>query len=300
MAKHTLIIGTRGSTLALRQAELADKALRTAHPGVSVEISIINTEGDGNERPIPLDVVGKGWFTKEIEDALLAERIDIAAHSLKDLPEQLPPGLGLVAFLPRADARDALVSTGDRTLADISKGARVGTDSERRKVQLLALRPDLNVASIRGNVPTRLKKLDDGLYDAIVLAAAGLERLGLAQRIAQYFTSDEMTPAPGQGTIALETRLNDSETNELLRLIDDQNAAMTALAERAFAKEAGGGCKSPTGAWAEISGETLLLTGMLGKDGGIERGSISGSLTEAATLGARLAGELRGRLEAHE
>jgi hydroxymethylbilane synthase len=298
--RERLTIGTRGSNLALKQAELAREALITAYPELVVEYKIIKTEGDGNERPIPLDTVGKGWFTKEIEVELLAGTVDIAAHSLKDLPEVLPEGLKLGAFLQREDARDVLVSIGNKKLQELAVYARVGTDSARRKVQLLALRPDLTVESIRGNVNTRLHKLDEGLYDAVVLALAGLKRLGMENRVAQYFTTTEITPAPGQGIITLETRADDQELNELLAKISDTHATVAAKIERAFAQEVAGGCKSPTGAYATIDhANNIHLIAMLGDDSGIERGEASGSLEEAEQLGRSLARKLRNNLANH-
>jgi len=260
-----VVIGTRGSELALAQSEIVRQKLRAVEPGLAVEIKIIKTQGDVDASPIPLDTVGKGWFTKEIEDALLAGSIDLAVHSLKDLPEDLPEGLRIGAFPEREDARDVLVSAGNLPLAGLRKGAVIGTDSMRRKMQILALRSDVTVESVRGNVPTRVKKLRDGHYDAIVIAAAGLIRLGLQKEIAHYFSVDEITPAPGQGILAVELRADDAARAELVKKINDPEAEAAATAERTFSARVGGGCKEPVGAYAAREGERMMLQGMLAR-----------------------------------
>lgn len=293
MASEKIVIGTRGSKLALLQAEIVRQSLATTS-NATIEIKIVKTEGDSNFSPIPLDTVGKGWFTKEIEKELSKGGIDIATHSLKDLPEQLPAGLCISAYLDRADPRDVLVSNGGVELKELKAGAVVGTDSLRRKVQLLALRPDLRVESIRGNVLTRIKKLDTGDYDAIVIAAAGLLRLGLQERITQYFSVLEITPAPGQGILAIETRIDDTKTNELVKNTEDQLARDVALAERSFSAALGGGCKTPLGAHTTIDDSVLSLDGMVADDSGrIARAQVSGARDKAVLLGAELAGKLQ-------
>lgn len=293
LMKSPLIVGTRGSDLALKQADITTHALLRAEPTLTVEIKIIKTEGDTNQSPIPLDVVGKGWFTKEIEQALLEGSVDIAAHSLKDLPELLPPGLHIGAYLEREDARDVLVSKNNSALDALPQGAVVGTDSLRRKVQLLALRSDLAVVSIRGNVPTRVQKLVSGDYDALVLAAAGLKRLGMEDTITQYFEVSDMTPAPGQGTLALEVRKDDTALATLLAAIQDADAAHASTIERSFSRAMGGGCKSPTGAYAFREGDQWVIIGMQADfEHTIVREEMRAPLHESEWLGERLAQKL--------
>lgn len=285
-----IIIGTRGSDLALIQSEIVRKKILALDPKLTVEFKVIKTEGDVNTSPIPLDTVGKGWFTKEIEAELLDGTIHLAVHSLKDLPETLPVGLRIGAFPGREDARDVLVSRGNVQLKDLPRGARVGTDSTRRRVQVLAMRSDLIVTSMRGNVPTRVKKVDENQYDAAILAAAGLKRLGLEKRIAQYFSIDEITPAPGQGILAVEVKDN----FDLLEKLNDHTTQVAAGAERAFSKVVGGGCKEPVGAYAEIKGEDIILHGMIAPEDGskIVRDSIKGNVHEALVLAKTLADKL--------
>jgi hydroxymethylbilane synthase len=291
-APGKIVIGTRGSALARIQTVLAAAALRAAAPSIEIEVRIITTTGDVNQAPIPLDENGKGWFTKEIEEALLAREIDIAVHSLKDMPDELPPGLMLAADLPREDARDVLVAKEGMTLATLPKGSKVGTDSARRRVQALAVNPELEVVSVRGNVPTRIEKLDRGEYDALILAAAGLVRLGTTDRIREYLEQDVMTSAPGQGIMAIEARADDAVVLALLQKASDEDAARAAMIERAFSRAVGGGCKSPVGAYAEIEGGIARLVGMIETDHGIVRGERSASVSESDGLGAMLAKEL--------
>ncbi|MDO8518009.1 MAG: hydroxymethylbilane synthase [bacterium] len=293
--KSPLTIGTRGSDLALKQADITKRALLRAEPALEIEIQIIKTEGDTNQSPIPLDVVGKGWFTKEIEQALLGGAIDIATHSLKDLPESLSPGLHIGAYLEREDARDVLVSNNNRILDALPRGAVIGTDSLRRKVQILALRSDLVVVSIRGNVPTRIQKLASGDYDALVLASAGLKRLGMEDTITQYFEVGDMTPAPGQGTLALETKVGGAELQKLLTAIQDTDAAEASNIERSYSLAMGGGCKSPTGAYAFREGDQWVLLGMRADSSmRIVREEMRAPLGESAQLGEMLAKKLLG------
>jgi hydroxymethylbilane synthase len=288
-----IVIGTRGSELALVQAELTKKALLAAEPTLSIETKIITTEGDVNQKPIPLDVNGKGWFTKEIEEELLKGTIDIAVHSLKDVGDEMPPGLVLAAYLPREDARDVLLTKNGETLETLPLGAVVGTDSARRKVQLLAIRSDLKVESVRGNVPTRITKMETGTYDALILAAAGLKRLSIEDRIVRYFEQSEMTSAPGQGIMAIQTRENEIELLSLLARVNDEEAARAARTERAFSHAVGGGCKSPTAAYASQNGDTMHLVGMtLDSKEKIVRGEMNASVSESETLGELLAKKL--------
>lgn len=259
---RTIVIGTRGSALARVQADITARALAAADPLVRAQVRVIETRGDIDQRPIPLDTIGKGWFTQEIETALSDGTIDLAVHSLKDMAEEMPQGLCIGAYLPREDARDALVTKNGEALEDLRQGAIIGTDSARRQVQMLALRPDVRMESLRGNVPTRLEKLAAQNYDAIIVAAAGLKRLGLEAHITRYFDIHEMTPAPGQGTLALQARVGDAALAHLLEQINDPDAARAAHIERSFSKAMGGGCKSPTGAYAFRQESECVLLGM--------------------------------------
>jgi hydroxymethylbilane synthase len=288
-----VVIGTRGSKLALAQTELVRAALALAHPDLRIAIERITTKGD-LVQDRPLSAIGdKGLFVAEIEQALREGRIDIAVHSAKDLPSALPPDMALAAFPRRADPRDVLVARDGRRLAELPQGARVGTTSPRRACQLRALRPDLLIADLRGNVDTRLRKLHEGQYDAIVLAAAGLDRLALADRVTEYLHTEIMLPAGGQGALALEVRAADEATAALLAPLDDQATRAAVLAERAFLAQIGGGCHTPIGAYAHLDVDTLSLAGMIGaRDGRVVRGELSGPAGDPATLGVRLAEEI--------
>ena len=282
-----LTIGSRGSKLALWQAEHV-KALLGAK-GVETRIEIIKTVGD-RVQDVPISLLGaKGVFTKEIEDALLAGEIDLAVHSLKDLMTTLPEGLVLAATPEREDPHDALAGC---TLADLKEGARVGTSSSRRAAQLRLLRPDLLILEIRGNVDTRLRKLDEGQYDAVVLAAAGLRRLGLGERIAYQFDTSEMTPAPGQGALAIETRANGAGY-DAARLLHDEEVFTAVTAERAVLEALGGGCQVPIGAYAEIFASTIHLRAMIARDGEIFREAGDGHVSSAREFGLAMGERLR-------
>jgi hydroxymethylbilane synthase len=288
-----VVIGTRGSKLALIQTDMVRTALERAHADLRIEVEQITTKGDVIlDRP--LSAIGdKGLFVTEIEDALRAGRIDLAVHSAKDLPSELPPDMTLAAFPPREDPRDALVARDGLCLAGLPRGARVGTSSLRRACQLRALRPDLQIAELRGNVDTRLRKLREGQYDAIVLAAAGLLRLGLAGEISEYLDPTEMQPAVSQGILGIETRAGDEAMAALLAPLDDPAARAAASAERAFLARIGGGCQVPLGAYAHLDGATLVLSGMIGAlDGRLVRGARSGPASHPAALGTRLAEKL--------
>jgi hydroxymethylbilane synthase len=288
-------IGTRGSKLALAQTNMIRDALLAAHPGLNIAVERITTRGDVIlDRP--LSAIGdKGLFVTEIEDALRARRIDLAVHSAKDLPSELPPDMAIAAFPRRADPRDALVSRGGLRLADLPAGARLGTSSLRRACQLRHLRPDLRVEDLRGNVDTRLRKLREGLYDAIVLAAAGLERLGLSGEVSEYLDPADMLPAVGQGILAIEIRDDDSATAALLAPLDDPAARVAATAERAFLARIGGGCQVPVAAWARLENDSLALDGLIGaRDGRLVRAELAGPASDPAALGARLAERLLG------
>lgn len=282
------MIGARGSALSLRQVEIVVNALRSSHADVSIEVREIKTEGDRSSRPLS-EIGGLGVFTKAIEDALLSREIDIAVHSLKDLPPALTAGLTLAAIPARADVRDALVTRGGRTLAGLPPGARIGTGSERRAAQLKAMRADIETAEIRGNVPTRIAKVDSGDYDGAVLAMAGLERLGLMARASQIFSVDEMTPAVGQGALGIEVRADDVAAIALVAAIEHADTRAAVTAERAFLARLGAGCRMPVGAHATIAGATITMRAMIGDDNGIGRDEISGAAGDADALGAKLA-----------
>lgn len=262
---RTFIVGTRGSRLALAQTGLVVDALKAAHPDAQFELREITTQGDRSTRPLS-EIGGQGVFTKAIEDALLAGEIDIAIHSMKDLPPALTPGLVIAAVPKRGDPRDALVTKDGRTLTDLPPGARIGTGSARRAVQLKAIRADVECVEIRGNVDTRIRKVDDGEYDAIVVAMAGLERLGLADRASQVFSVDEMVPSPGQGALAVQVRADDAEASELVALIDVESTRIAVDAERDFLASIGAGCRLPVGAHAVADGGVMSLQTVVGTD----------------------------------
>lgn len=285
-----LVLGTRGSALARRQAELVVSALQRAVPGLEVETRIVHTEGD-RRTDEPLEVMaGEGVFVKDIEHRLLEDEIDIAVHSLKDMPASTPDGLTIGAVLPRANARDALVSGRGQTLVELPNNARIGSDSRRRAVQLLAMRPDLRVESIRGNVDTRIAKTESGEYDAVVLALAGLERLGLRERANQVFELDELLPAVGQAVLAVECRAGDEETLSLLATIEDSPTRQAIVAERAFLRRLGTGCSLPIGCYGEVTDGTLRLRAFVANEAGrIAKGSSQGPASAAARTGDMLA-----------
>jgi hydroxymethylbilane synthase len=294
--KDTLVIGTRGSKLALVQASIVAEALQQELTDISIETKIITTKGDVNSSPIPLDTVGKAWFTAEIEDALTAGGIDLAIHSLKDVPPEIMAGTVMMPILMRADPRDVLISKSGASLADLAHGATIGTDSSRRRAQLLALRPDLLVRSIRGNVDTRLRKLKEEDYDAIVIAAAGLARLGLPEVVTEYLDATTFIPAPGQGVLAAQARSDDTQLLGLLKKLQDDATVAAVEAERAFVAAIGGGCKSPIGACAIIDAEMLTLHGMISSDDGTDTryDRETGAVTDASAIGARLAERMHG------
>ncbi|HSW97665.1 MAG TPA: hydroxymethylbilane synthase [Candidatus Saccharimonadales bacterium] len=290
-----IIIGTRGSQLSIAQTNIIKDKLLELHPQLEIELNLITTKGDVNMTPIPLDTVGKGWFTKEIDKALLQGEIDVAVHSLKDLPEILPKGLLLAATPEREDARDVLVSRKNLSLDKLPTGAIIGTDSIRRKIQILHKRPDLIVKSVRGNVNTRLAKLESGEYDALILAAAGLIRLGFENKITEYFSVDDVVPSPGQGTLAIVVKETNDKLISFIKKINYSTTVMATEAERAFSKELGGGCKTPTGAYAECKNDRITIYGMLGSLDGknITKQKLEGHCSQAKELGKELAKTLR-------
>ncbi|MBL8216827.1 MAG: hydroxymethylbilane synthase [Bryobacterales bacterium] len=280
-----LKIGSRGSQLALWQSNWVKDQL--AAKGIAAEIEIIHTTGD-KITDVPLSQVGsKGLFTKEIEEALLDKRVDLAVHSMKDMPTDLPDGLTIAAVPPREDPRDALIGY---KLNDLPRYARVGTSSLRRTAQLKALRPDLRIESIRGNVDTRLRKLDEGLFDAIVLAAAGLTRLGWKDRITEYLSADVMCPAVGQGALAIETRSDQGEGFQAARSLNDNRTALCVAAERALLAEMGGGCQVPLGAHAKKDNLLHLQAVVVSPDGEkVVRNKTTGDPRHPEKIGQRLA-----------
>ena len=298
--ERKIVIGTRGSVLALKQTDIVAAALKAARPSFAIEVRVIETHGDVNQQPIPLDTIGKGWFTKEIESALLDGTIDLAVHSLKDMAEEMPAGLMIGAYLPREDARDALITKRGEPLEKLKPSARIGTDSIRRQIQMRALRPGVQMESLRGNVPSRVEKLASGTYDAIILAAAGLIRLGLTDRITHYFGPHEMTPAPGQGVLAVQGRTSDEALAHVLHAINDPDTERAARIERTFSRVMGGGCKAPTGAHAFRDGEECRFIGMtVDTDGRVVREETRAPWGACDDLGEKLAQKLLHDRERH-
>ena len=281
-----IIIGTRGSKLAMWQTNWVAGLMTAAHPGLEIEIKEINTRGDATQAAnVPLSSFGeKGIFAKELEEALLAGEIDIAVHSMKDLAHTLPAGLTIGAVPPREHAGDALIGS---TLDDLPQGARVGTGSVRRRALFAERRPDLQLLECRGNVDTRLRKLDEGQYDAICLAVAGLRRLGLEHRITERLDPTWFIPDPGQGAVAVEARVDDARVLGILRLIDDPTASATTRAERAFLAAVGGSCQTPIGASAVLVDGQLSMRVMLASDGVVRRAEVKGDADKAEALGRR-------------
>ena len=291
---ETLRIATRKSPLALWQTEHVAARLRAAHPGLAVELLPLSTRGDEVLDRSLAEIGGKGLFLKELEVALAEGRADLAVHSLKDVPAKLDARFTLAAILARADCADAFVSNDCVSLDDLPQGARVGTSSLRRSAQLRARRPDLDIADLRGNVGTRLAKLDRGEYAAIILAVAGLQRMGFDARIRSRLAPPDWLPAPGQAAIAVETRIGDARVIDLLELLDNAGTRRAVAAERALNAELGGDCTMPLGAWCETCADgTLRLRGLLGdaRDGRLLRAEAMGE--DPAALGIAVARRLR-------
>lgn len=295
MARTEIRIATRKSPLALWQAEFVKAELEQAHPGLKVTLLTMTTKGD-----IILDtplakVGGKGLFVKELEVAMLEDRADIAVHSMKDVPVEFPEGLGLTVICEREDPRDAFVSNTYNSLDELPQGAIVGSSSLRRQCQLRAMRPDLEIRDLRGNVGTRLGKLDNGDYDAIILAAAGLKRLELEERIASFIEPEQSLPANGQGAVGIECRLDDAELIEMLKVLEHKPTRARVIAERAMNTALEGGCQVPIGAYAEIEGDNMWLRGLVGDPDGskILTDEIRGDVADAEKLGLELAEKLR-------
>lgn len=291
---HTLRIATRKSALALWQAEFVKAELERFHPDLQVELVPLVSRGD-KILDVPLAKVGgKGLFVKELEHALVAGEADIAVHSMKDVPMEFPEGLGLEVICEREDPSDAFVSNHFASLAELPEGSVVGTSSLRRQCQLLASRPDLEIKFLRGNVNTRLKKLDDGEYDAIILATAGLIRLEMGDRIRERIAPEEMLPAGGQGAVGIECRIDDDTTRELLAPLHHALTAERVMAERAMNKRLEGGCQVPIGCYAIHTDDGLWLRGLVGSPDGAEmiEADIRGACSEAEAMGVTLAEQL--------
>jgi hydroxymethylbilane synthase len=290
--KQSLRIGTRGSKLALWQANHISNLLSISHPELEIEIQVIKTTGDAVLDSPLSEIGGKGVFVKEIEEALLSENINIAVHSMKDVPTILPEGLVISAVAKRHDPRDAFISKTGLTLAELPEGSRVGTGSLRRGSQILHHFPSLNIVSIRGNVDTRIGKLkESGEFDAIVLAVAGLERMGLGGEITEIISPEIMLPAPGQGIVAIESRVNDQETTDLLRKINHIETEIAAISERAFLYRLGGDCNVPVGCHASLNDNFVNLSGIISSPDGkvLIKNDTSGPIEEARQLGEKLA-----------
>jgi hydroxymethylbilane synthase len=290
-------IATRQSPLALWQAEHVAACLKAAHPGIDVELVRMVTRGDKLLDAPLAKVGGKGLFVKELEQGIFEGSADLAVHSMKDVPAELPECLHLAAILPREDPRDAFVSRRHRTLAELPARARIGTSSLRRQCQLKLRFPDCETLTLRGNVGTRLDKLESEGFDAIILAAAGLKRLGLADRITEYLSPEDSLPAVGQGAIGIECRLDDPYINGLLEVLHDRPTAIRVSAERAFNERLNGGCQVPIAGYAELAGDRLRLRGLVGRPDGsaVVRGEVEGHWSQAKELGIALADDLLAR-----
>jgi hydroxymethylbilane synthase len=295
--ERVITVGSRGSRLALRQTELVLAELIRHFPGRRFQVQAVRTTGDRRPQVSLAAIGGQGVFVKELETALRVGRVDLAVHSLKDVPTEVGRGLVLAAVTERDDVRDAVVSRGHRRLAELPAGSRVGTGSLRRAVQARALRPDLKVVELRGNVDTRLRKVREGLVDAAVLAAAGLARLGYLERAAELLDTDAMLPAIGQGALTLEARAGDAEVIEMASALDHRETRLATAAERAFLSRLGGGCRLPMAALGIIEGDSLRLRGLIADPEGrrILRGEVAGPSADAEALGASLAEQLLSR-----
>jgi hydroxymethylbilane synthase len=300
---HLLRIGTRGSPLALAQARTVRARLAAALgcDTEAIDMRVIRTSGDRiQDRPLS-EAGGKGLFTKEIEEALLANEIDLAVHSSKDMPTVLPDGLGLVACLEREDVRDVFISRRAKSLAELAAGAVVGTASLRRQALVKRLRPDLAVVNFRGNVETRLRKLDAGEVDATLLARAGLNRLGLADAATATLPVDDFLPAIGQGAVGIETRQDDARTRDMLAKIDHADTTIAVTCERAFLTVLDGSCRTPIAGYATLDGDALCFRGMILRPDGSEffETTRNGARRDAAALGADAGAELKARAPAN-
>ena len=295
MKRDTIIIGTRSSKLALWQADSVADCLRREYPGLRVEKKLMTTKGDKILDAPLAKIGGKGLFTKELEVDMLQGGIDLAVHSLKDMPTEVPEGLMLAAITKRFDPGDAVVSPQYRTFAALPQGAKVGTSSLRRKAQLLHARPDLRIEDLRGNVNTRLRKLEEEHFDAVILAVAGLKRLGFGERITDVLPREMCLPAVGQGALAIETRADDKEMQAMLEFLRDENTVRCGRAERSFLARVEGGCQVPVGVYATINASDALeveavIASLDGKR--LYRDMVTGPRREAENLGRILADKL--------
>jgi hydroxymethylbilane synthase len=292
--RSTLIVGTRGSQLALWQAEWVQRQLNAIAPDISVILKRIQTSGD-KIQDVPLAKIGgKGLFVKEIEEALLRQEIDLAVHSMKDVPSVLPEGLEIICVPEREDPRDALIAREGHSLEKLPVGGRVGTSSLRRQAQLLHVRPDLKIAVLRGNVDTRLRKVRENHFDAIILAASGLKRLGWDQEVTEYLSVDVSLPAIGQGSLGLEGRKDDVFVRDLVAQFEHRPTRIAVTAERALLTRLEGGCQVPIAGYATLQGDTLTLDGLVASLDGKRyiRQALSGPAGEAGSIGTRLAEQL--------
>ena len=297
MSDKTIRIATRKSPLAMWQAEHVKAQLQQAHPGLEVELVGMSTQGDKILDTPLAKIGGKGLFVKELEQGMLEGRADIAVHSMKDVPVELPEGLHLPVIMEREDPRDAFVSNTYASLEELPEGAVVGTSSLRRQCQLADRRPDLKIAPLRGNVNTRLRKLDEGEFDAIILASAGLKRLGFKDRITAFIDTEDSLPAIGQGAIGIECRVDDEWVNGLLEPLHDDETAICVRAERAMNNRLMGGCQVPIAGFAVLNQNRIYMRGLVGEPDGsvIMRAEIQGEPGEAETLGIALAEDLLGQ-----
>ena len=295
--RSTLVLGTRGSKLAVHQSEWVQTRLRELAPHLTVTLRRIQTSGD-KILDVPLAKIGgKGLFVKEIEEALLSGEIDLAVHSMKDVPTELPPGLDLLCIPTREDARDALISRDGTRFKDLPHGAKVGTSSLRRQAQLLQARPDLSISTLRGNLDTRLKKLREGQFDAIVLAAAGLRRLGWETEITEYLSPEISLPAIGQGALGIEGRREDTFVRDVLNRLEHAPTRFMVMAERALLHRLQGGCQVPIAAHATLMGSEIVLEGLVASVDGKEviRDRVKGTVDDPFSVGVQLAERLLAR-----
>ncbi len=292
-----LIIGARGSSLSLCQTRLVQATLEARVPARRFELKTIKAKADEHPEASLAAIAGEGVFVKELEAALMRGEVDLAVHSMKDLPLQIPEQLVVAAITERDDPRDALISQRGTLFRDLPAGSRIGTSSLRRRSQVLCLRSDLQMVDIRGNVDTRLRKLDEGRYDAIVVAACGVIRLGLEARIADYFRLEELLPEPGQGALAIETRADDADVRTLVATVEDETARTCVMAERAMLGVLGGGCRVPIAAFAQVEGDEVVVQGaVVAPDGSrMIRDSLRGPAISASIVGETLGRTLLAR-----
>jgi hydroxymethylbilane synthase len=286
-----LKIGTRGSKLALTQTNFVADKLRKIMPETNIEICVIKTSGDIMQDVSLLTIGGQGVFVKELEDALLSKKIDLAVHSMKDVPGETPDELMFAAILPREDMRDVLVSRDNIKMESMPKGAKIGTGSQRRGAQIKAILPDVNIVSLRGNIETRLKKIETENLTGVILAAAGMKRMGLAEKITQFLPVETMLPAVGQGALGLQIRKMDIDLAKICASLNDMTTATEVTAERSFLRALGGGCRLPIAALGKLEGQRLSLEGMVAAPDGstMIREKINGAKREAEELGKTLA-----------